>query len=134
MPADEASLRYAFENLFRNSVERGSTSSQTESGDALEHDDGEVTVVVGPLDDREGYFVADDGPGIPEDQRDRVFDRGYTDDQDGTGLGLAIVARVIEAHGWELRLVESESGGARFEIPTGSPDEPPERDVPEPVT
>ena len=73
-------------------------------------------MTVGPLDDGRGFFVADDGRGIPADERERVFERGYTTDPDGTGFGLAIVETIVEAHGWSVTAVESEDGGVRFEI------------------
>jgi signal transduction histidine kinase len=67
-----------------------------------------------------------DGPGIPEDRRDRVLEAGYSTAENGTGLGLDIVREIAEAHGWEITVTESETGGARFDI-TGvtvvSPDE-----------
>jgi hypothetical protein len=112
--ADPDRLRRLFENLFRNSVEHGST---TEPGAADGRGDGsapDVTVRVGDLDG--GFYVADDGPGIPADRQDRVFEPGYSTDDHGTGLGLAIVARIVELHGWSITATESETGGARIEI------------------
>ena len=76
-----------------------------------------MTVTVGPSSEGDGFYVEDDGPGIPAGERERVFDHGYTTG-DGTGLGLAIVERVADAHGWSVRVGESEAGGARFEIGT----------------
>jgi Signal transduction histidine kinase len=64
----------------------------------------------------DGFYLADDGPGIPEEDRDRVLDRGYSTTADGTGLGLAIVATVAEAHGWTVSVTDSIGGGARFEF------------------
>ncbi|KAA9410414.1 PAS domain S-box protein [Haloarcula hispanica] len=121
--ADAARLRTVFENLFRNSVEHGSTSSRTESDDSVEHGrcaDGAapVTVSVGTTDD--GFYVADDGVGIPPEERDDVFERGYTTSDTGTGFGLAIVVEVAQAHGWSVSVTESEDGGARFEFTTSS--------------
>ena len=106
--ADRERLRRVVENLFANAVEHGSTSSRTESDD--------VTVVVGELGDGDGFYVADDGPGLPEDVGDEIFEPGQSLSPDGTGFGLAIVEEIVEAHGWSVEATESESGGARFEI------------------
>jgi signal transduction histidine kinase len=114
---DPSRLRQSLENLFRNAVEHGSTSpdSQTRQ-DALEHAGEAVTVSVGTLTHDDGFYVADDGPGIPEDEREEVFEAGVTSSTEGTGLGLAIVERVVEAHGWTITVTESADGGARFEV------------------
>ncbi|TKX75264.1 response regulator [Halorubrum sp. GN11_10-6_MGM] len=112
--ADEGRLKQLLENLIRNSVEHGSTGSRTESGDSVEHGGADVTVTVGTLPD--GFYVADDGPGIEPDRREAVFDAGHSTSQSGTGFGLRIVEQVADAHGWSVRAVESEAGGARFEI------------------
>ncbi|MFC7078495.1 hybrid sensor histidine kinase/response regulator [Haloarcula halophila] len=97
--ADRSRLQQLIENLVRNAVEHG--------GDA-------TTVTVGDLDS--GFYIADDGRGIPADERESVFDAGYSTADDGTGFGLSIVKQVADAHGWTIRLTESETGGARFEI------------------
>ncbi|MGI9602694.1 MAG: HAMP domain-containing sensor histidine kinase [Acidimicrobiales bacterium] len=81
--------------------------------------DSPIAVEVGP----DGVFVDDAGPGIPADERNRVFDRFYRRDQDrpmpGSGLGLSIVASIVEQHGGDVVVTESEFGGARvgFTIP-----------------
>jgi len=100
---DRTRLQRLFENLFRNALEHGPT------------DDG-VRVRVGLLDSDAGFYVEDDGPGIPPDRRDTIFERGFSTDMDGTGFGLSIVAQIVEAHGGTIAATESESGGARFEI------------------
>ena len=112
--ADRGRLKQLFENLFRNSVEHGSTGSRPGDGNSIEHDGEGVTIRVGDLPD--GFYVADDGPGIPAEERETVFEHGYSTTADGTGFGLDIVTEVVEAHGWEISLTEDESGGARFEI------------------
>ena len=76
---------------------------------------GATTVRVGTYD--AGIFVEDDGTGIGPEQRDTVFEYGMST-ADSSGFGLAIVRTVVEAHGWEITLTESDSGGARFEIRT----------------
>ena len=113
--ADSDRLRHVFENLFRNSVEHGSTSSQPSADNAVEHGNNAVTVRIGTAGN-DGFYVEDDGPGVPEGERDRVFELGHTTSDSGTGFGLAIVHRIAEAHGWDVRLTESSDGGARFEF------------------
>lgn len=138
--ADPARLKQVFENLFRNSVEHGSTSSRralraddsAEHGstgsrdgarrpdDSVQHGGGGVTVRVVPLDDEPGFAVEDDGPGIPPDRREEVLRPGHESAGGGFGLGLSIVAAVAEGHGWSLRATESTGGGARFEFRTAA--------------
>jgi signal transduction histidine kinase len=60
--------------------------------------------------------VADDGPGVPADERERVFETGYSLTEDGTGVGLSVVREVARAHGWSVTLVESAAGGVRVEV------------------
>jgi PAS domain S-box-containing protein len=144
--ADSGRLQQIVENLIRNavehgstgsrsgphgnSVEHGSTGSRTESddtvehsatnsrsenhGDSVEHAGDDVSITVGSLDD--GFYVEDDGPGIPPEDRDNVFEAGYSTDPEGTGFGLSIVKQVAEAHGWTVRLTDAAGGGARFEF------------------
>ncbi|WP_311171856.1 PAS domain-containing sensor histidine kinase [Halobellus ordinarius] len=125
--ADRSRLAQLIENLLRNAVEHGSTSTRSEThGDADEHgststdsdvdgDTGDrLTITVGDLPD--GFYVEDDGRGIPESDRQTVFESGYTTASSGTGFGLEIVAEIAEAHGWDVRVTEGDAGGARFEI------------------
>ncbi|MFD1587393.1 histidine kinase N-terminal 7TM domain-containing protein [Halorientalis brevis] len=122
LEADEARLCRLFENLFRNAVEHSSTAPQSQAPeDAVERGSTSLTIEIGaltgPADRRPvGFYVADDGPGIPPEQRDRVLEDGFTTDDDGTGLGLSIVASIVDAHGWTIDVTESDQGGARFEI------------------
>ena len=96
---DRSRVAQLLENLIRNAVEHG--------GDR-------VTVTVGDSD--AGFYVADDGPGIPGAERARVFESGYSTREDGTGFGLSIVREIAHAHGCDVRVTPSEAGGARFEI------------------
>jgi signal transduction histidine kinase len=99
--ADADRLRQLLENLLRNAVVHAAPAPE---------------IRVGSLADAEGFFVEDDGPGVPEADRERVFEVGYTDHDDGTGFGLPIVRRIADAHGWSVRLTEGAAGGARFEF------------------
>jgi signal transduction histidine kinase len=71
-------------------------------------------VSVERLDD--GFYVADTGPGIPESDREQIFEAGYSTNEGGTGFGLRIVEQIADAHGWEVTVTESEHGGTRFEF------------------
>jgi len=97
--ADRSRLQQLLENLYRN---------------AVEHGDDDVTVRVGDL--ASGFYIEDDGPGIPAEERADVFDAGYSTADEGIGFGLSIVKRVAEGHGWKVSVTASETGGARFEI------------------
>ncbi|SEN39800.1 PAS/PAC sensor signal transduction histidine kinase [Halorientalis persicus] len=113
--ADPRRLRQLFENLFRNAVEHGSTSPRTQApDDAVEHGDRSVSVRVDTID--HGFVVADDGPGLPEGDRDWLFEPGESGDPDGSGIGLAIVAEIAKAHGWSVTAADREGDdtGARF--------------------
>jgi signal transduction histidine kinase len=97
---DPDRLQQLFENLFRNAIEHG--------GD-------DVTIRIGALDSN-GFYLEDDGPGIPEEKREVVFDSGFTTNRDGTGFGLAIVKEITKAHDWTVTVTDSDEGGARFEV------------------
>ena len=110
--ADPGRLKRLLENLFRN---------------AVDHAGDDVTVAVGDISPMytttragaaapSGFFVEDNGPGIPREERGRVFEVGYTTDTDGTGFGLNIVGEVVNAHGWEVAVTDGSRGGARFEV------------------
>jgi PAS domain S-box-containing protein len=103
--ADRTRLKQLLENLYRNATEHGGE---------------DVTVRVGDIEG--GFYVEDDGPGIPEGEHDSVFEAGYTTVESGTGFGLRIVEQVAEAHGWDIRATDGTEGGARFEI-TGVEDD-----------
>lgn len=97
--ADASRLQQILENLFRN---------------ALEHCEPTVAVRVGLLAD--GFYVEDDGDGIPPGERDKVFDVGYSTKDGGAGFGLASVEQIVDGRGWDVEIAEGRDGGARFEI------------------
>lgn len=99
--ANPDGLSHVFENLFRN---------------AVEHTGNNTTITVGTLDDGTGFYVEDDGPGIPPEDRERLLSAGESGDDTGTGLGLAIVKSITTAHEWEFTITDAPTGGARFEF------------------
>ena len=136
--ADRSRLTQVFENLFRNAVEHGSTGDPPATGGGVERgspdasttadgpetvdflrggqEDADVTITVGRTES--GFYVEDDGPGIPESAREQVFETGYSTAAAGTGFGLNIVRTIAEAHGWRVAVTEGSTGGARFEFTT----------------
>jgi PAS domain S-box-containing protein len=97
--ADRGLLRQALTNLFDNAVHHAGPA---------------VTVRVGPLD--RGFFVADDGPGFPEEPDESVFEAGVSTSPEGTGLGLTIVDEIATMHGWSIDATDGSQGGARIEF------------------
>ncbi len=109
--ADPDRLAQALRNLVRNAIEH----TEEGAGRVLLH-----VERAGP--GRVRFVVQDDGPGIPADQREAVFERFHRTDaardraSGGTGLGLAIVKAIAEAHGGTVRAAGAATGGARIEL------------------
>jgi len=95
--ADREQLRRLLLNLASNAAQAGATR---------------VTIGVDPR----GLRVIDDGPGIPTELAEKVFDAFYTTREKGTGLGLALCRRIAEAHGGRLELTNPGEPGASFLI------------------
>ena len=106
--ADNDRMRQVISNLLDNAIKYGKPSGTTRVEASL-LPDGRIEVM-----------VIDDGPGIPRESQERIFERFYRVDkarsreQGGTGLGLAIVKHVIQAHGGEVRLECEPGSGSRF--------------------
>jgi len=98
--ADPDRLRNLFENLIRNGVEH--------AGD-------DVQIRVGDLSD--GFFVEDDGSGIPDTVRENLFEPGASAVSGNTGFGLAIVKEIATAHGWTVEAVDAADGGGAVRDP-----------------
>ena len=91
----------------------------------MRHGAGTVTIEVEPAGDGASVTVTDEGEGIPDEQRDRVFTRFWRSGRrGGTGLGLYIVRGLVEAHGGHIEVGRGPSGGARFRfvLPAATPD------------
>jgi two-component system phosphate regulon sensor histidine kinase PhoR len=115
--ADSDRMRQVISNLLDNAIKYGRAGGRAAvEGRVLPNGRIEVKVV-------------DDGPGIPEDSQERIFERFYRVDkarsreQGGTGLGLAIVKHVVQAHGGDVRLESVPGDGSAFifTLPASSP-------------
>jgi two-component system NtrC family sensor kinase len=99
-------------NLFMNAIEampRGGT----------------LEVVTRACDSGVEVIVADSGPGVAAEDRDRLFEPFFTSKSGGTGLGLYISRQLVEAHGGRLELLAGGAGGARFRVfLPGQPEDP----------
>lgn len=133
--ADADRLAQLLENLFRNSVEHGTVGmadneplqirvgpleGEDEGGSKAKGRDGGKNEVGGENKAEEsapnGFYIEDNGSGIPPELRTKIFEEGYTTGEDGSGLGLQIVRTIVDAHGWSITATEGTDGGARFEI------------------
>jgi two-component system phosphate regulon sensor histidine kinase PhoR len=115
---DNDRIRQVVSNLLDNAIKYGRAGGRaTVEGRILPNGRVEVT-------------VSDDGPGIPKDSQERIFERFYRVDkarsreQGGTGLGLAIVKHVIQAHGGDVRLESEPGSGSTFIFTVPSPVQP----------
>jgi two-component system OmpR family sensor kinase len=106
VPGDAGALKILLANLIAN---------------ALQHapEGGCVDVACGLRDGMAYLEVADDGPGIPREERERVFDRFYRRGESGSGLGLAIVRTIAQRHGATARLLDAKSGGLLAQVNFG---------------
>jgi signal transduction histidine kinase len=133
LDADPERLLRLLENLFRNAIEHGAEGGDNDDGGdpiaaGLPDDYGDdepsesvldgLSITVGQLTGNEGFYVADNGDGIPADEREDIFEAGVSSSGTGSGLGLAIVRRIAQAHGWTVSVTDADGGGARFEFRT----------------
>ncbi len=105
---DDVLLRQAFLNLLRNALEACVHSGVTPK-----------IIVEGAIDSGQGQArvaVHDNGPGIPHDQRDRVFRPFFTTKPSGTGLGLALVQKIVVTHNGKVTVASSPAGGASLQV------------------
>jgi PAS domain S-box-containing protein len=101
--ADQRKVAQIFRNLFDNAVQHGQPSK--------------IEVTSAKTDGAYRIRVANDGKTIPEIQRSKIFLRGFTTSKNGQGYGLAIVRRLVEAHGWTIRLLAGRMTVFEIEIP-----------------
>ncbi|MDF1565533.1 MAG: HAMP domain-containing sensor histidine kinase [Deltaproteobacteria bacterium] len=104
LAADASQIRALLLNLLRNARE------------ALGGRPGKIRVSVATGAEGALLRVDDDGPGVPAEQRESVFDPFVSTRENGTGLGLALCAQIVAEHQGRLHCAESPLGGARFEV------------------
>ena len=105
---DPMMLRRGIDNVLRNAIQAVYKAKPSGGGHVL--------LRAYAVDECAYVEVRDNGPGIPQEDWDRVFDPYYTTKIEGTGLGLAIVKKVVLEHGGEVHLDRAPEGGARFRI------------------
>ncbi len=100
---DGDQLRQLVWNLVRNAVQASGADAPVRV--RLARDGGALTVE-----------VADEGPGIPAEMRDRIFDAFVTTRSQGVGIGLAVVKQIVEAHAATIAVLDSPGGGTTFRV------------------
>jgi two-component system nitrogen regulation sensor histidine kinase NtrY len=105
---DRMLIRRVLANLVENAVDAAQGTGRQ----------AQVRIAVGAFDGTARVIVDDNGPGVPGDARERIFDPYVTTKEHGTGLGLAIVRKIVLDHGGDVRVADQPSplGGARFEV------------------
>ncbi len=103
VPFDCGRMERVFLNLVSNAIDASP-------------EDRAVTVRTRREGDRALLEVEDHGPGIPAEHREAIFTPFFTTKKHGTGLGLAIVLKVVEAHGGEIKVLQSSESGALFRV------------------
>jgi two-component system nitrogen regulation sensor histidine kinase NtrY len=107
---DREQLRRALLNLVENAIQAMHGNGRLEISTEYRHQLGQVRIT-----------LADDGPGIPPEVRDKLFVPYFSTKKKGTGLGLAIVQRIISDHGGTIRLTDNRPSGTRviIHLPVG---------------
>jgi PAS domain S-box-containing protein len=105
LPLDGMQLKQVLLNLVQNAIQAVKASERT---------DGQVVITISREQDFVIYTIDDNGPGVPRDERQRIFTPFFTTKDSGTGLGLAIAHTIAALHGGSLSVDDSPLGGARF--------------------
>ncbi len=96
-------INEVFSNLEENSIRHSDGSRLRIRGEVTEN---EVTCI-----------IEDDGRGIPDEEKEKIFEKGYTTDEErGTGLGMFLVKTLLDIYGGSIEVKDSELGGARFDV------------------
>ena len=109
---DRTLFRRVMANLVENAMQAAQGAGKTP----------EIQLRAEPRGERAAILVDDNGPGVPESDRQHIFDPYVTHREGGTGLGLAIVRKIVIDHGGDVTVDQSPLGGARFtvELPSGN--------------
>ena len=126
--ADRDQLTQMLLNLLENA--RDAVTGEGENADR----DGRISISTRLTErgDRVQVVIEDNGPGIPDDVKEKLFTPYFTTKQGGTGLGLAIVHRMVSDHGGRIAVTDAPGGGARFTVEFPASDEQPEPVADEP--
>ncbi|MBI5490586.1 MAG: hypothetical protein HY905_24850 [Deltaproteobacteria bacterium] len=103
VPADQAQLRQVLWNLLKNAIQAAPAGSA-------------VQVRGGERDGGVEICVDDAGPGVPDEERERVFELFYSSRPYGVGIGLATCRQIVASHGGRLEVARSDLGGASFKV------------------
>jgi signal transduction histidine kinase len=114
LDTDRATLNVEMDLVIECNADALELLSRRLIDNAVTHGGEGVTVTVGETED--GFYVADDGPGVSADAPERVFEQGYGTEREGEGYGLFVASRVAVANGWSITVGQSETGGARFDV------------------
>jgi len=104
VPCDSEKIEILFVNLISNAIQ------------AIGRKKGTITVRFSKGEDHTIIRISDDGPGIPQDKIDKIFDPLFTTRQIGTGLGLPSCKNVVDRHGGQITVTSKEGQGAMFTI------------------
>lgn len=107
---DRTLFRRVIANLVENAMQAAQGAGRTP----------EIRIQAEPRGERAAIVVDDNGPGVPETQRQHIFDPYVTHREGGTGLGLAIVRKIVIDHGGDVTVAQSPLGGARFTVELSS--------------
>jgi two-component system nitrogen regulation sensor histidine kinase NtrY len=108
---DKSLFRRVIANLVENAMQAAQALGRTPAIQIAAEVRGQRSVIV----------IDDNGPGVPEAERQHIFDPYVTHREGGTGLGLAIVRKIVIDHGGDVSVTSAPSGGARFLVELPSP-------------
>ncbi len=106
---DRQQITRALTNLLQNAIDAIEAERAADNGTPPE---GRITITLIDEEAMRAIVIEDDGPGLPEEERDRLTEPYVTNRKKGTGLGLAIVKKIMEDHQGSLRLADGPNGGA----------------------